>query len=360
MNIYQYLLQEISETNKYSKKYLKLIEIYLDRKIIPKHYVKHHIVPESFFEKRKRKGPKGNLKGDPDDKLNFVYITEKEHFILHLLLSKMFSIHSYDAKMKRAFKKMICCSKHLKINARNYEKIKLEEKNCQKGISINRISVVDTLGNCLSISKSDYYNQIGDKDLWKYVSTASKEGKRRRNLPTEDTEETRLKKSQANFGKKQSEETKTKLSKINSGKIMKQETKSKISKANIEKPSWIKGKRQSLKTKEKISESNKGFMTCVNKLGISKKISKKDYNSQEVQDKSLQEWVLSNSNEGKQRLNNKKERGITCINKLGSHKNIPKIQYYSQKGDKENWEWVSVKSKYAKTRKLNFFVSLPT
>lgn len=46
----------------------------------------------------------------------------------------------------------------------------------------NKIPVVDINGKNCIISKEEYYNQkVGDPKTWKYVSTASKEAKRRKN-----------------------------------------------------------------------------------------------------------------------------------------------------------------------------------
>ena len=74
--------------NKYTKWYYSIIHHARSR---TKHenLVIHHIIPECFFVKRKRKGPAGWLEGNPDSLENLVALTEKEHFIAHLLLTKM-------------------------------------------------------------------------------------------------------------------------------------------------------------------------------------------------------------------------------------------------------------------------------
>jgi len=46
----------------------------------------HHIIPKSFY---KRISKTGWLDGNPDDKNNLVKLTAKEHFVCHLLLTKM-------------------------------------------------------------------------------------------------------------------------------------------------------------------------------------------------------------------------------------------------------------------------------
>lgn len=51
----------------------------------------HHVIPESFFINRTRKGPRGWVLGDPNDSSNIVKLTAREHFVCHLLLPKMVS-----------------------------------------------------------------------------------------------------------------------------------------------------------------------------------------------------------------------------------------------------------------------------
>jgi hypothetical protein len=76
--------------NKYTRWYFQIV----DRRTtnIPNADVyceDHHIVPESFFKNRSRPGPPGWLDGDPEDSLNKVMLTAREHFICHWLLTKM-------------------------------------------------------------------------------------------------------------------------------------------------------------------------------------------------------------------------------------------------------------------------------
>lgn len=73
--------------NKYTKLYYKIIE-----SARLKNYINsenHHIIPESFFIKRTRKGPIGWLDGNPEDPLNKVKLSSREHIICHILLTKM-------------------------------------------------------------------------------------------------------------------------------------------------------------------------------------------------------------------------------------------------------------------------------
>lgn len=51
----------------------------------------HHIIPESFFKNRTRNPNRpGFLDGDPNCKANIVHLSQRAHFIAHLLLLKIF------------------------------------------------------------------------------------------------------------------------------------------------------------------------------------------------------------------------------------------------------------------------------
>lgn len=97
----------------YNKLYNEIIE---KRKIeIPSGYTEeHHIVPRSL--------------GGTDDKDNLVLLTAKEHFICHLLLTKMYPKGSNEYyKMCHAFLMMLTKSKNQEryITSRKYEHLKV-------------------------------------------------------------------------------------------------------------------------------------------------------------------------------------------------------------------------------------------
>lgn len=98
----------------YYKIYYKIIN---QRKIItPNGYTEnHHIVPRCL--------------GGTNDKENLVRLTAKEHFICHLLLTKMYPKGSLEYyKMCHAFMMMLVGSKNQQrfITSRNYETLKKE------------------------------------------------------------------------------------------------------------------------------------------------------------------------------------------------------------------------------------------
>lgn len=76
--------------NKYFSWYASIISKAIDRPLEPTlYYEKHHIIPESFFIERKRKGPKGIIAGNANEITNIVSLSAREHFICHMLLAKM-------------------------------------------------------------------------------------------------------------------------------------------------------------------------------------------------------------------------------------------------------------------------------
>ena len=125
---------------------------------------------------------------------------------------------------------------------------------------------------------------------------------------------------EANLGKKQSAETIAKRSNTLKGHIVTTETKQKLRDANL-------GKKMSDETIQKmrnkvLTEEQKQHLREIN---LGKKA----------------------SDETKKKLSGK----VVVINKAGELLRITKEQYYAQTGPKQEWEWVSHKSKEAKMRR---------
>lgn len=74
--------------NKYTRCYNLIIDRARSR-TLDSYAESHHIIPESFFINRTRKGSSGWVLGNPNDPTNIVNLTAREHFICHLLLPKM-------------------------------------------------------------------------------------------------------------------------------------------------------------------------------------------------------------------------------------------------------------------------------
>ena len=132
----------VLEDNKYSKWYYSIINKRL--KQAPDGYSeKHHIVPRSL--------------GGEDVSDNLVRLTAREHYICHLLLTKMVKRDSPDYyKMWKAFGMMAWCKsedheRDFLINNRIYEKLKFEFSKAQ---SIDQSGI----GNS-GYGKKWYYNE---------------------------------------------------------------------------------------------------------------------------------------------------------------------------------------------------------
>lgn len=123
MRIYLDQIELLAFSNKYTKLYLTLCRRGLSRASTRKvannilgYSEKHHILPKCFGL------------GGVNDSLNFVYLSAREHFIVHRLLTKMFS-GVFHQKMCWAVKNLTrskYISKLHNITSKVYLKIKLD------------------------------------------------------------------------------------------------------------------------------------------------------------------------------------------------------------------------------------------
>jgi len=209
MNNFLNKVKEIALDNKYKKWYLSIIRAALlrgsgvKRKELVKRfgYVElHHIVPRSF----------GLC--DEKDKENVVFLTAREHFIVHLLMTKMFE-SKFKNKMVFAFRLLISNNKYQKryFNSRFYHTVKADRKRyvrLYKGDSVKYVDKDD---------KNIIINFINDG--W----------------TIQMTEEFKIGRVGKMEGKKHSEETKKKMSDAAIGKPKPHLLGLKKSKENIEK-----------------------------------------------------------------------------------------------------------------------------
>lgn len=98
------LFVELTNINKSMNKYQKWYNNICERgrtRITEEYTERHHIVPECFYTIRKRPGPAGWLPGDSDAPENITRLTDREHQLVHYLLTK---IHKDN---KRAYYKSL-------------------------------------------------------------------------------------------------------------------------------------------------------------------------------------------------------------------------------------------------------------
>ena len=112
--------------NKYTRCYYAIIRKAMAQNNSNGYTEKHHIIPESFYKNRARKGPAGWLDGNPNDIVNFVNLTAKEHWVCHLLLCKM-TTGLAATKMNNAAWRLATLGKtsnKIRITSRQYEALK--------------------------------------------------------------------------------------------------------------------------------------------------------------------------------------------------------------------------------------------
>ena len=116
-------LNKISLNNKYYIWYVNLVSKALVNNNNTKHkFEKHHIIPKSF---------KDIDISVINSKFNFVNLTPKEHFIAHLLLTKVFVSPIHSKKMNWAFFQLKLSNKYQQRynNSRLYNIIKKQPRN---------------------------------------------------------------------------------------------------------------------------------------------------------------------------------------------------------------------------------------
>ena len=194
--------------SKYTKWYFSIVN---HRKINPvlnsKYKEIHHIVPRKM--------------GGNNNKENLVALTAKEHFIVHLLLTKMTS--GLDKKYMFHALNLMAYTRKIKLTSKTYSYIK---ENYSK----------ENLGY-----KNIMFGKVGE------------------NHPAfgyKHTEEHKKYISNKLKGRKHKEESIKKMSEKAKGRKISEETKNKISKANKGFNNFMFGKNHSLETKQKMKKNH--------------------------------------------------------------------------------------------------------
>jgi hypothetical protein len=143
--------------NKYRSCYYALIERAKSRSVQPSIVEKHHIIPKSL--------------GGNNSKENLVSLTPKEHYVCHLLLTKMCE---GDARRKMVYAFWALsnlCNKHQErksVKGRVYEKLRQEFINYQRSLTGNNNP---NTGRKTGRTKETFTEE------WKAKISASKKGK---------------------------------------------------------------------------------------------------------------------------------------------------------------------------------------
>jgi len=244
-----YKAQKRASTKKAAKSICKYIET-------------HHIIPESFFVSRTRKGPIGWLSGDPNVNDNIVYLTAKEHFICHHLLIHMCSGRALNI-ITYAFRGM--CAWRSKTHTRYVVLSRWYEKS---KILANSIPVSDetraknSTSNKGRITSEETKRKISESKtgIKHTAETIAKMVISQKNRSPEvlerlaqlsRTPERRKRSSEIHTGKIVSEETRQKISLARTGTTASDKARAKMSESRT-------GHLTSQETRDKQSASNKG------------------------------------------------------------------------------------------------------
>lgn len=154
----------------YSKIYYNIINRALSRDNLPIAEI-HHIVPKSI--------------GGSNKKNNLVRLTPKEHFVCHLLLSKMYTGKEKQKMVYALWAIMNLCNNHQhrkKIKGKLYESLRVEFIQAQKSITGRARA---NFGKKTGRTKETF------TDEWKANISAAKKGKTSWNLPNGHSEKTK-------------------------------------------------------------------------------------------------------------------------------------------------------------------------
>jgi len=244
--------QEIFLQNKYTKWYYFIINRAISRGHIEPNE-QHHIIPESFFVNRKRKGSPGILEGNADDVTNLVWLTPREHIICHQLLTKM-TTGSLKTKMYNALH-MVCISssnqhRTVKLTSRQYEKIKLELRNRLLGKTYEEIYGQEK-AKMMRVEKS--IANTGDKNPF-YKKQHSEKTKQKMSINASKPKSDAWKKSASKNRKGRTPHNKNKTFEELYGKERAAELKKKV--ANVGEKNGFYGKKHSEEQRKKRVPKN--------------------------------------------------------------------------------------------------------
>lgn len=190
----------------------------------------HHIIPKCL--------------GGSNNKENLVLLTPKEHYIAHLLLTKMYKGKD---KAKMCYALLMMCNNNpnqkRSFSSRKYERVKLLiSENCsgENHPNYGKKMWSDSEKKTISKRMKGENNPMFNKKPWNKGLTLKPHSKK-----------TKEKMSQSHKGKIKTKEHRKSLSKALKGKVKSLEHKRKLSEAN-------KGKKMSKETKEKLSKKLKG------------------------------------------------------------------------------------------------------
>ncbi len=169
----------------------------------------HHIVPDFFFINRRRKGKPGWLPGNPDDPSNLVMLTGREHFIAHLLLTRMYP---NEYRLFGAVKMMTMQVNEHRSKNRMYEWVKVQQAIFCSKINSGRRASQKTRKKLSDTHKG---HEVTPETRLKISNSTS--GSNNHMFGKTHSAETKKKISESSLGHTKSEETRARMSMARSG-----------------------------------------------------------------------------------------------------------------------------------------------
>jgi|FreactcultureFD7_1027221.scaffolds.fasta_scaffold01118_18 hypothetical protein len=172
-------------TNKYSTWYYNIIDR-ANSRTLTGYTEKHHIIPKSL--------------GGSNAEENLATLTPREHFICHLLLTKMTEGRNKQKMVFGLWRMAVPTNKRYRITSRSYDKIREQfcetnsirhkgKKNSQEALDKRRATMMERYGTMRTFSAGDH-------------SAETKERIGRKNSGRKDSSETLLKKKLSHQGSK--------------------------------------------------------------------------------------------------------------------------------------------------------------
>jgi hypothetical protein len=207
--------------NKYTSWYYSIVNTAKARGNRNKYTEKHHIIPESFFAASKRSKCPGSLLGNPGAANNIVRLLPREHFICHILLTKM-TVGEFRKKMLFAVlgMKRVTKTQQRYMNSRLYSTVRTQASVFFSELNAGRKHSLETRAKVSAASKLRKHS-----DETKAKMSAASKGK-----PKSDSQINKMKLL------KHSAESKAKMSAANKGRTASNATKAKQSAASLGKP----------------------------------------------------------------------------------------------------------------------------
>ena len=217
----------IFKSNKYSKWYYSLIQRATSRiQDSSIYYEKHHILPKSL--------------GGDDSEMNLVLLTAKEHFVCHLLLTKMVEGRAKFQMIKALHMMTISTKYQHRINSSTYASLKAKAAEAHSVLTKGKPKHSAETRLKMSIAAKGRPSPNLGKKLTPEQSQQRSE---------------QIRKAFTDGARKVSEETKAKISRGNTGKRRTDETKARMSDSARRRPPR---EPMSEALKEQISQKLKG------------------------------------------------------------------------------------------------------